>query len=55
MTKDNIMIDLTSRPRKRYVINLCHYCDTDRFPSGRPIMPDDKNAQRQPDGSYKCG
>jgi hypothetical protein len=47
------MIDLTSRPRKRYEIQRCYYCPD--HPAGKPIMPDDKNAQRLPDGSMKCG
>ena len=51
----DILIDLTQRPRKRYQIQRCFYCDHSKFPSGRPIMPDDKNAQVQPDGSHKCG
>jgi hypothetical protein len=51
----DILIDMTSRPCKRYAINRCHYCNHEKFPSGRPIMPDDKHAQRQSDGSYKCG
>jgi hypothetical protein len=55
MTKD-ILIDLTSRPRRRYNINLCHYCDHDKFPHGKPIDPtSDKEARQMKDGSWKCG
>ena len=54
MTKD-IMIDLTSRPYKRYQINRCHYCDHDQYPEGKPIDPTtDVNAQQMKDGSWKC-
>ena len=55
MTKD-IMIDLTSRPRRRYQINRCHYCDHERFPDGKPIDPTtDKHARQMEDKSWKCG
>jgi hypothetical protein len=52
----DIMIDLTSRPRKRYEIHRCHYCDHDLYPAGKPIDPTtDHNARQMEDGSFKCG
>jgi hypothetical protein len=51
----DIMIDMTSRPRRRYTINRCHYCSHERFPNGKPIDPTtDKNARQMSDGSWKC-
>jgi hypothetical protein len=52
----DIMIDMTSRPRKRYVINRCHYCDQHKYPEGKPIDPTtDHNARQMEDKSWKCG
>lgn len=53
MTKENIMIDLTSHPHKRYKINLCHYCDHDKYPYGKPIDPTtDKHAKQTEKGDW---
>ena len=50
------MIDLTSRPRNRYEIHRCFYCDHDKFPHGKPIDPTtDRYAKQMEDGSFKCG
>jgi hypothetical protein len=55
MTRDNIMTDLTSN-RKRYKINLCHYCEHDKYPDGKPIDPTtDHHARQMEDKSWKCG
>ena len=56
MTND-IMIDLTSRPRKRYSINRCHYCDHDKYgDAGKPIDPTtDHNARKTEKGDWICG
>jgi hypothetical protein len=52
----DIMIDMTSRPRKRYVINRCHYCDHDNFPDAKPIDPTiDHNAKKTEKGDWMCG
>jgi hypothetical protein len=51
----NIMIDLTSPGKiKRYKINVCKFCDHDKYPAGKPIDISDKNAQQTPNG-WKCG
>jgi hypothetical protein len=50
------MIDMTSGPRKRYVINRCHYCNHDKYPNGKPIDPTtDHNAKQTEKGDWKCG
>jgi hypothetical protein len=52
----DIMIDMTSRPRKRYQINRCHSCSHDLYPEGKPIDPTtDKHAKQMEDKSWKCG
>jgi hypothetical protein len=52
----DIMIDLTSRPRKRYTVHRCFYCDNSKFPHGRVIDPTtDIYAKIMEDGSHKCG
>jgi hypothetical protein len=52
----NIMIDLTSHPHKRYNVNICHYCNHDKYPNGKVIDPTaDHNAKQMKDGSFKCG
>lgn len=48
-----VLRDLTTG--KRHRINVCHYCDHQRYPRGKPKLDDDPNGQLQPDGSYKCG
>jgi ribosomal protein L37AE/L43A len=53
-----IMIDMTSRPHKRYRsgIALCHYCRHDLFPHGKMFdVSTDKDAIQIKNGSYKCG
>jgi hypothetical protein len=55
MTKD-IMIDLTSHPRKRYNTGVCHFCDHSRYPDGKVIDPTtDKNAHMTSKGDWMCG
>ena len=50
------MIDMTSRPHKRYNINRCHYCDHDRYPEGKSIDPTtDKHAKKTEKGDWICG
>lgn len=52
----DIMIDMTSRPRRRYQINRCHYCSHDLYLEGKPIDPTtDKHAKQMEDKSWKCG
>jgi hypothetical protein len=52
----NIMIDLTGRKPKRYKINVCHYCNHDKYPNGKPIDPTtDHNAINTARGDWKCG
>ena len=57
MTNDNnnIMIDLANN-RQRYKINICHYCDHDKYPDGKPIDPiTDHSAKQTEKGDWKCG
>jgi hypothetical protein len=53
----DILIDLTSSGKgKRYKVNVCHYCNHDKFPNGKPIDPtSDKHAQKTAKGDWKCG
>jgi hypothetical protein len=48
----NILTDKTTGKISK--INICHYCNSDIYPSGKPII-DDKNAVRTAKGDYKCG
>jgi hypothetical protein len=49
------MIDMTSRPHKRYNINRRHYCDPDRYPEGKPIDPTtDRHAKKTEKGDWMC-
>jgi hypothetical protein len=50
-----IMIDLTSRQRKRYVINRCHYCNHDKYPNGKIIDPTIDKGIMTDKGDWKCG
>lgn len=50
-----ILIDRTSGPTKRYNINVCHYCNSDKYPRGKPIMSEDKHARHTDKGDWKCG
>jgi hypothetical protein len=50
------MIDMTSRPPKRYVINRCHYRDHDRYPEGKMIDHTvDHGAHKTSRGDWMCG
>lgn len=52
----DIMIDMTSRPYKRYKINRCHYCDHDKYPEGKIIDPTtDKHAKQTEIEDWMCG
>jgi hypothetical protein len=52
----DIMIDMTSRPYKKYRINRCHYCDRDKYSDGKPIDPTiDQNAKKTDKGEWMCG
>jgi hypothetical protein len=52
----DIMIDLTSRPRKRYETLRCYYCNSDKYPNGKVIDPTtDKTAHKTSRGDWKCG
>ena len=31
------MIDLTTKPVKRYEAHVCRYCDHDKYPAGKNI------------------
>jgi hypothetical protein len=35
-------------------INICHYCNNETYPKGKPII-DNKHAVRTDKGDYKCG
>jgi hypothetical protein len=49
-------IDLTQRKPKRYVTGRCHYCDHNRYPSGKLIDPTtDKMAKQTAEGDWMCG
>jgi hypothetical protein len=50
----DIMIDLTSRPRKRYTVHRCLYCDSSRYPSGKIIDPTTDKAIQTDKGDYIC-
>ena len=55
MTKD-IMIDMRSRPHKRYKTGVCKTCDHSKYPQGKLIDPTtDKYARQLEDGSWICG
>jgi hypothetical protein len=46
------MIDMTSRPHKRYNINRL---DPDRYPEGKPIDPTtDRHAKKTEKGDWMC-
>lgn len=40
---------------KKFIIQTCHYCDNETYPTGKPIDPNDRNARRTEKGDYKCG
>jgi hypothetical protein len=50
------MIDMTSKPYKRYVVHRCYYCDQDKYPNGKIIDPTtDEDAHKTARGDYMCG
>jgi hypothetical protein len=52
----DIMIEMTSRPSKRYLVNRCHYCDHDKYPEGKIIDPTtDHDARKTDKGDWICG
>jgi hypothetical protein len=52
----DILIDMTSRPRKRYKTGVCKTCDHSKYPQGKLIDPTtDKHARQMEDGRWKCG
>jgi hypothetical protein len=53
MTKD-ILTDKTDK-NKRHTLHRCFYCDHDKYPQGRVIMPYDKDAKITARGDHKCG
>jgi hypothetical protein len=56
MGKDNFMAilrDLTTG--KIHKINICYYCNHDKYPDGKPIDPSDKYARHTDRGDWKCG
>jgi hypothetical protein len=53
---NNDIIDLTNGKSQRYKINICHFCDHDKYPTGKPIDPTtDIHAQQTVKGGWKCG
>jgi hypothetical protein len=49
----NILKDKTTGKINK--IEICHYCNSDIYSSGKPIDPTDRNARRTEKGDYKCG
>jgi hypothetical protein len=48
------LIDLTTR--KRHTLHRCHYCDHNKYPFGKVIIPVvDPIARRTSMGDWKCG
>lgn len=39
----DILIDMTTK--RRYKVNRCHYCNSDKYPDGKIIDPSDKYAR----------
>jgi hypothetical protein len=52
-----ILIDYTkTRKGKRYNIEVCHYCNHDKYPHGKPIdSTTDLHARKTDKGNWKCG
>jgi hypothetical protein len=51
----DIMIDMTSKPIRRYVVHRCYYCDDDKYPNGKIIDPTtDKDAHKTSKGDWMC-
>jgi hypothetical protein len=50
----NIMIDMTNK-NKRHEVNICTYCNSNLFPRGRLISPNDRQAKQTEKGDWKCG
>jgi hypothetical protein len=49
----NYLRDMTTG--KKYIISMCHYCDAETYPTGKPIDPTDWRAVKTEKGDYKCG
>ena len=45
--------DTTTNETRR--IQVCYYCDPDIYENGKPILPSDKYAEKEPNGEWVCG
>jgi len=41
--------------KKSHTFNRCHYCDHQKYPRGKVIMPYDKFQRETDKGDYMCG
>jgi hypothetical protein len=48
------MIDILTE-KERHTFNRCHYCDHQKYPRGRVIMPYDKFQRNTDKGDFMCG
>ena len=39
---------------ERTIIRICHQCDPDTYPKGKPILPTDINAKKDEKGNWVC-
>ena len=52
----NILRDMTGKKTgDMSIIGICHECDIREFPNGKPILPNDINAQKDEKGNWVCG
>jgi hypothetical protein len=47
--------DYTAHNEETRTIHICHQCDPDQYPRGRPIDPNDWSAQKNAKGEWVCG
>jgi hypothetical protein len=39
---------------ERTIIRVCHQCDPDTYPKGKPILPNDMMAKKDEKGNWVC-
>lgn len=40
---------------KKHTLHRCHYCNHDKYPFGKVIMPHDKHARKTDKNDWMCG
>jgi hypothetical protein len=52
----NILRDMTGKNKgDMSIVGICHECNLSEFPNGKPILPNDINAQKNEKGNWVCG